>query len=595
MKSSFASRVLVFATLILGVGLTPSPAQAAEIDTGFRCLGEVNLSCAVRIAEGLGDDPTSTLLKARVAFHQGDFERAAELSGSILDQAASVDIDTLRPALPPRLSIPLEDLSPGRIARYRSIGVPIPSPDDEEPVVTLQLGVSAAGDFELLRAWMEREHDLFLASVEAAEGLIVTRQGSVEVLHHPGIERILVQEAVDAITQAQERIAPLLGGAVPGVVRVEIYPNRSDFIAATGLPKSSVNTTGVVAISKWNRLLLISPRALGDGYGWRDTLVHEWVHLVVSYHSKDQAPIWLQEGLAKSTEMLWRQDDFELEVSKQSLLAGALKTDQWVTFEQMHPSMAFLPSPELAGLAYAQVASMMAFLQEQTDPKVLSRVIERVGKGEDAQDAVAAEANGGDFALFEREWKAWLATLELVGEKVAIDAVGEHIEGGPDAIGAGEGAEDVGFDPVLSRRKELANRSRLGELMAEQGKHEAALVYFEQAMPSDEPASPAVVLAASKSLVVLGRSEQALSLLTENLTFYPEEAGTQKLAADLWRAQGQDEKALGAYLASSEVNPFDVEVQRALVALYASAGQRERSAHHARILSVLTYSELEPS
>ena len=58
--------------------------------------------------------------------------------------------------------------------------------------------------------------------------------------------------------------------------------------------------------------------------------------------------------------MLWRQDDFELEVSKQSLLAGALKTDQWVTFEQMHPSMAFLPSPELAGLAYAQVASMMA-------------------------------------------------------------------------------------------------------------------------------------------------------------------------------------------------------------------------------------------
>ena len=167
----------------------------------------------------------------------------------------------------------------------------------------------------------------------------------------------------------------------------------------------------------------------------------------------------------------------------------------------------------------------------------MARVIERVRKGEDAQAAVAAEANGGDFPRFEREWKAWLATLDLIGEKVAIDAVGEHIEGGPDAIGAEDGAEDVGFDPVLSRRKELANRARLGELMAEQGKHEAALVYFDQAMPPGEPASPAVVLAASQSLVVLGRSEQALKLLVENLTFYPEEAGTQKLAADLWRAQ----------------------------------------------------------
>jgi tetratricopeptide (TPR) repeat protein len=595
MRNSFASKFLALSTILIGGLLSAPSALAADVERGFLCLNQVNLDCAARVADGLGEDPTSTLLKARVAFHQGDFERAAELSGRILDKAAAVDLDPIRSVLPPRLSIPLEELSSARIARYRSIGVPIPSPDDEAPAVTLQLGVDAAGDFELLRAWMEREHDLFLASAQAAEGLVVTRRGNVEVLHHPGIERILVQEAADAITQAEERIAPLLGGPVPGVVRVEIYPNRSEFIAATGLPKSSVNTTGVVAISKWNRLLLISPRALGDGYGWRDTLVHEWVHLVVSYHSKDMAPIWLQEGLAKSTEMLWRQDDFELEVSKQSLLAGALKTDRWVTFEQMHPSMAFLPSPELAGLAYAQVASMMAFLQEQTDPKVLARVIERVGKGQDAKDSVAAEANGGDFDRFEREWKAWLGTLDLIGEKVAIDAVGEHIEGGPDAIGAGEGAEDVGFDPVLSRRKELANRARLGDLMAEQGQHEAAMLYFEQAMPPGEPASPAVILAASKSLVVLGRTEQAMSLLVENLTYYPEEAGTQKMAAELWRAQGQDAKALNAYLASSEVNPFDVEVQQALVALYASAGQRERSARHAQILSVLTYSELEPS
>ena len=36
----------------------------------------------------------------------------------------------------------------------------------------------------------------------------------------------------------------------------------------------------MVALSKWSRLLALSPRALGRGYAWKDTIAHEYVHLV---------------------------------------------------------------------------------------------------------------------------------------------------------------------------------------------------------------------------------------------------------------------------------------------------------------------------
>ncbi|MED5373206.1 MAG: hypothetical protein VX899_19465 [Myxococcota bacterium] len=595
MKSSSASRgllrALALALLFAGGGV----ARAADLERGFQCLAWTDLPCAVEEAKGADGTVTGTLLQARVAFHQGDFEQAVALSGSVLDRAAEVDLEAVDPVVPPRIGLDLESLSGGRLARYRSIGVEIPQAGgDEPPKVTLQQDRSPEEDFELLRAWMEEQHGLYLASLESSDGLVVTQYGPVEVLHHPGIERILVLQAAEAITLARERIAPLLGGPVPGTVRVEIYPDRSDFIAATGMPAGSVNTTGVVAISKWNRLLLLSPRALGDGYGWRDTLVHEWIHMVVSYHAKDRAPIWLQEGLAKGTEMLWRQDGFSLEISKQSLLAGALKTDQWVTFEQMHPSMAYLPSAEMAGLAYAEVATMVEYLQLQTDRQVLTRVIARVRKGEDAQDAVANEANGGDFQAFWEGWKGWLRTLDLVGEKVALSAVGEHMEGAPDAIG-GEGSEDVGYDPVLSRRKDLANRARLGELMAEQGDHAAAILYFQEAMPEGEPASPAVVASLAESLIVLEREQEALDLLRENLRYYPEESRTQTLAGDLLSKRGQTEQALAAYEAAAEVNPFDVHVQRSLMGLYKQSGAREDAAATALVLDILTYRELDSS
>jgi hypothetical protein len=51
---------------------------------------------------------------------------------------------------------------------------------------------------------------------------------------------------------------------------------------------------------------MISPRVLLYGYGWLDTAVHEYVHYLVTIRTRNKAPVWLQEGLAKLLETRWR-------------------------------------------------------------------------------------------------------------------------------------------------------------------------------------------------------------------------------------------------------------------------------------------------
>jgi hypothetical protein len=120
---------------------------------------------------------------------------------------------------------------------------------------------------------------------------------------------ILVDEAFEVMAKAIDTYDDLLGGRPDFPVRLDIYPDGTRFIAASGLPAEAVRTTGVIALSKWNRLLVTSPRALPRGYAWKDTVAHEYIHLVVAYRTNDRTPVWLQEGLAKYFEGAWRGED----------------------------------------------------------------------------------------------------------------------------------------------------------------------------------------------------------------------------------------------------------------------------------------------
>jgi hypothetical protein len=92
---------------------------------------------------------------------------------------------------------------------------------------------------------------------------------------------------------------PGLRAEIP--IRVEFYRSPSDLAAVSSLSQAEVARTGTIALCKWARLMVTTPRALAYGYPWLDSINHELVHYAVSTLTRDRAPVWLQEGWRSSS------------------------------------------------------------------------------------------------------------------------------------------------------------------------------------------------------------------------------------------------------------------------------------------------------
>jgi len=493
-------------------------AHGASLGDGRACLDSNDVPCAAAIVKELGadrsSDPYMLAFAAETAFFDGRFEEAHDLMQRAVD-AGFVD--------------KWEDLP------------------------------------------------LYERTVEATQDWTEVVRDDVRVRYLPGIDAVLLDDAVRTLDLARRHVEPLVGEGPPGTIDLEIYPDGRSFIAASSLTKQDVQTTGVVALSKWSRLLVTSPRALGRGYTWQDTIAHEYVHLVVSYQTGDRAPVWLQEAVAKYLDARWRDgtDRFRLSLGSQAILADAIATGEFVSFEEMHPSLAKLPTQERAALAYAQLATLMQYCFERGGDDVLLRALPLVKKGVDPRAALASAAGASSFDVLEADWRQWVATLPLVRKAVAPL---------PTVL---DGGDEIDTDPTLADREDLARYVRLGDLLAEKERPAAALVEYEKAIPTDEPKGPVLSNRLAQAHLALGHVDRAQKELEESLSNYPEFPLTHKALAAILRDRGQTRPALEAYLRAAELNPFDPEVQKALSELYAATGDSAGAARHERYLRIL--------
>lgn len=499
--------------------LTTLLAWGADLDQGRACLQANDVPCAEAIADELGAATSSRAtyldFAAKVAFFAGRYQNAADL-------------------------------------KERAVAAGVPDPYDERA--------------------------LYQRTVAATDGYREVERGRFLIRYQPGVDAILVDDAARALEQADLYISPLLGGSPPGSTILEIYPDGRTFIDASSLSREAVQTTGVVALSKWSRLLLTSPRALGRGYAWMDTVAHEYTHLVVTYHTGDRAPVWLQEAIARYLENRWRGegDRFALSVRSQGLLAAALHADDFVTFEEMNPSFALLPSAERAELAYAQVSSLMSFCFHEAGDGVLLEVLPRVAAGDDAAQVLAEAAGRPDMDTLLADWRVWVSTLDLVERQLA--AMHTVLDG-----------EDVLLsDPHLAERADLQRYVRLGDLLRERERPAAALVEYEKALPEDHTeTSPFLSVRMAQVLSELGDDERAEDELTRTLSDYPEHALAHKTLGQLYARQGRTDAAIAALREAASLNPFDPEVQGQLVELYRARGSESDADRHARYLTIL--------
>ena len=118
---------------------------------------------------------------------------------------------------------------------------------------------------------------------------------------------ILAPLALDTLEKSYQATGAELGYYPKEKVRVEIAPDATSFNAISTLSLRDIEETGAVGICKFNKLMIISPRALSFGYRWLDSMSHEYQHYAIVALSNNQAPIWLHEGMARFYETRWRK------------------------------------------------------------------------------------------------------------------------------------------------------------------------------------------------------------------------------------------------------------------------------------------------
>ena len=508
-------RALPTLLLSLVLGLS-GPVRAADpVAAAARCLDDFDLACAVDAAGDVSSGRERRILDVRLAFHEGRYG----------DAIAGIQA--------------LED-----------------------------------GGYDLVA---EDPQTPYLATAEAAQGMTERRGERVAVRVQPGVDAIVAEDAVEVLGDARRTYDALFGGGPGHDIVLDIFPTSRRFTAATGLPEDAVAKTNVIALSKWTRLLLTSPRARARGYAWKDTVSHEYIHLVVAFRTRNRAPVWLQEGLAKHLESWWRGDrSGGLSPHHEGLLADAVDNDTFVPFEKFARSMAYLDSSEEAALAFAQVSTMVQFLLHRAGPESLPAVMDRIGQGEEAMAVVADTAGFPDFTAFEIGWKAWLKTQPLFAEKLAALPV------------VAEGAADeFAGDPLLAGRPDLARYARVGDLLRERGRCEAALVEYDKASDASEPPSPLLVARRAQCHEELGDSAEALRLVQEATGLYPEFVLLQTTRGRLLDAAGRRPEAVEAWKAAHDINPYDPAVQDALVSGYDAIGDADRARRHLRYARIL--------
>lgn len=345
-------------------------------------------------------------------------------------------------------------------------------------------------------------------------------------------------------------------------IAVEIFPDANGLSGATGLSVKDIETSGTIAVCKFHRLMITSPLATANGYDWADTIAHEFTHLIISKKSHNNVPIWLHEGIAKYYESRWKGPAGQaLGPFSEKLLKEAVETKKFISYQQMHPSMAKLPSQESAALAFAEVFTTIEFLVERFGPRSIPKVLQTLAEGVPFDNALK-EAFGLSLSEIEGQWKKYLSKRKF------RDVAGAEPQKIRLAARESEAAAEKPLEKIID--KDSQNYSRLGELLQLRGNHRAAIIEYEKAYARSGVRYPTLNVRLARAYLQIARSQDAIALLEKTLAAHPDDADLRVLTGRTLMDKQEYAKAKQHFLAVTLINPFNPEIHAGLAAIYKS-------------------------
>jgi tetratricopeptide (TPR) repeat protein len=394
----------------------------------------------------------------------------------------------------------------------------------------------------------------------------------------------LAPYAIETLEKSYQAIGAELGYYPKEKVRVEIAPDASSFNAISTLSLRDIEETGAVGICKFNKLMIISPRALSFGYRWVDSLSHEYVHYVIVALSNNQAPIWLHEGMARFYETRWRKpvlpkdaaEDY-LTPANQTLLVQALEKNHFVGFKNMEPSLIHLATPEEVQLAYAEAASAIDFINQAKGKTGMRELLSRLT---DKPTPEAIETVFGlSFDAFQSRWKDFLKSKGL-----------KEIEGS--RVRKLKVKKDQREDEEVVELKEIQsavarNRTSLGDQLLGRGRAVAAANEYQRALQVS-PHSPIILNKLGRVLIQMNRFEEALTNLKKALDVDPDNANTYVQLGRVYYAVKKYPESRSALEEAVQINPFNPLIYRLLTDVYLASGEQHKAKESKATLDKLT-------
>jgi tetratricopeptide (TPR) repeat protein len=435
-------------------------------------------------------------------------------------------------------------------------------------------GGAPPGTKEMLR--------LARASAEATQGQ-VERRSAHFVLRFAPEDQVLADYGLETLEAAAAALGSDLGFVPSRPIPVDILRGSRELAAMTTLTEQEIERTGTVAVSRWSRIMLTSPRAMRLGFEWRDSLAHELVHYAVAVLTHDRAPVWLQEGLSKFLEQRWRGPaGLSLNPSMQHFLAKGLQTGKLIGFEAMHPSMAKLPRAEDASLAFAEVTTAVAWLFERGGTGALREVLATVREGGDARTAVGRAAGGsGSWKDFERGWRQYLASQHYQMLPGLEPVVRKYKKKGG---GAAPSEDDAG-----AGLGEAERFLRLGNMLLLRNRLRAASVEYEKGHRVAGSTQWLFAVKLGRTHLALGEAAEAGRVVAAAAATYPELPWPHLIAGQAALAQGKAREAAESLLRALAINPYDPSVHCSLAEAFrqlpdVSAEKRARAERDCREL-----------
>ena len=402
---------------------------------------------------------------------------------------------------------------------------------------------------------------------------VKSKGGHFIIEHAPGPDAVIADLAGEVLEATYTAVGDDLGLKPTDPIRVELLGSPSDLAKMSPLTETDIETTGTIALSKYNKLMVVSPRATIFGYPWMDTLAHEYTHLIVSRISHDSVPVWMQEGIARFEQSRWRsQPQLVLSANEHSLLAAAMKKGRLITFEEMHPSMAKLPSQEAAALAYAEVYTLVSWMHGKVGYEGLRAAISAQKDGKSARRAVA-EATGMSWSEVDKAWRASLkaGAKAAPGDKATGKGKIRFTQGG-------KTSENIGLEQVTAKARKHA---RIGGMLRARGNLDAAVVEYEKALAAS-PTASFVAAKLARTLVELGKHDRAIELVTPLVAADPHDAVAAVTLGMARTARQEWQEAVTAYETALQVSPFDPTTRCGLAEAYSHLSDvrasREQSA-----------------